>query len=319
LILGGSTAAAIAVGLVFGRNKRVWCRYLCPVNGVFALLAKLAPVSFRVDATAWTRSQAGHRPIAQPFTCAPLVPVRTMEGASACHMCGRCSGFRGAVTLSLRSPNHEIVTVAAKAATMWESLLIVFGLIGLAMGAFHWSASPWFIALKQAAAEWLVERGITWPLEAAAPWWLLTNYPAQNDVMTLLDGAVLVAYVAATALVASGAIAALLALATAFSGPWSRRRFDHLAQSLIPIAGCGVFLGLSALSVTMLRHQGLRLAGIDEIRAALLAGASLWSGWLAWRITGLTSGGIRRGAATLAVAAAIAFADLGWALLFWIW
>jgi polyferredoxin len=319
LILGGSTAGAIAVGLVFGRNKRVWCRYLCPVNGVFALLAKLAPLSFRVDPAAWAAAPRSGQPGKAAFNCAPLVPVRTMHGGASCHMCGRCSGFRGAVTLALRSPNHEIVHVARDEATGWESALIVFGLIGLGMGAFHWTASPWFIALKQGLAEWLVDRDILWPLEALAPWWLLTNYPAQNDVLTLLDGAVLLTYVGLTALVVGGVIAALLGAATIAVGPWSPRRFNHLAQSLIPIAGCGVFLGLSALSVTMLRHEGLRLAAVGEIRFALLAGASLWSVWLAWRIAGLTRGGLGRAGATLGVALAVAVADLGWALLFWLW
>ena len=54
LVLGGSTLAAIGVGLVYGRGKRVWCRHLCPVNGVFAVLSRVAPLHFRVDTAAWT-------------------------------------------------------------------------------------------------------------------------------------------------------------------------------------------------------------------------------------------------------------------------
>ncbi|MFP3624782.1 4Fe-4S binding protein, partial [Burkholderia sp. SIMBA_051] len=79
-----------------GREKRVWCKYLCPVNGVFSLLARLAPFHYKVDEDAWRRSykngEHGHRVI--PINCAPLVPLRNMKGASDCHMCGRCSGHR---------------------------------------------------------------------------------------------------------------------------------------------------------------------------------------------------------------------------------
>jgi polyferredoxin len=319
VVLGGSTVAAIAVGLRYGRNKRVWCRYLCPVNGVFGLLSKLAPLHYRVDGDAWRASQARHQHPAPMINCAPLVAIRTMKGASDCHMCGRCSGFRGAVTLSVRPPNHEIVNIAGQRTNPWETVLIVFGLMGIAVGAFHWSASPWYVTVKQFLAEWLVDHGIMWPLEWTAPWWFLTNYPARNDVLTLLDGAVLVGYILTTALVLGGLIGALLAASTRVLGAWSWRRFHHLAQALVPLAGCGVFLGLSALSVTLLRGEGFGLPWVGAARALMLAGAALWSAWLAWRVAGLSARGAARGLATLCVTLAAGLAVGGWGLLFWTW
>ena len=119
---------------------------------MFALLAKLAPVSFRVDPASWAASRRSGRPPAA-ITCAPLVPIRTMQGGAACHMCGRCSGFRGAVVLAARAPNHEVVHVAGAHPNRWETALILFGLMGVAPGAFHWSASPWFVDLKLRAAD----------------------------------------------------------------------------------------------------------------------------------------------------------------------
>jgi polyferredoxin len=318
VVLGGSTVAAILVGLRYGRNKRVWCRYLCPVNGVFALLSKLSPLHFRVDPEAWQASQRRREHPAR-VNCAPLVPIRTMRGAGDCHMCGRCSEFRGAVALSTRAPNEEIVNVAGRRTNPWETVLIVFGLMGIALGSFHWSASPWFISVKQALAEWLVDHGVTWPLETVAPWWILTNYPGQSDVMTLLDGTVLIAYIVATGLVVGGAVTVLLAGATRALGAWSWPRFHHLAQALVPLAACGVFLGLSALSVTLLRAEGLTLSWVGAARALLLAGAALWSIWLAWRVAGLSARGLPRGFATACVALATVVGVGGWVLLFWVW
>lgn len=317
LVLGGSTVAAIAIGLVYAREKRVWCKYLCPVNGVFGLLAKLAPLHYKVDAEAW-RSTPNKKVI--PINCAPLVAIRHMEGASDCHQCGRCSGYHDAVSLSLRSPNHEIVELGAKQASGWQSVLIIVGLLGIAIGAFHWSVSPWFVQLKTMAAEWLINHDIMWPLEHGAPWYILTHYPEVNDSFNLLDGSLLLGYILATAAVMSSGIAAAIALSALLLGQWSKARFHHLAQALIPVAGCSVFLGLSALTVTMLKNEGLPVSWVGVVRLLLLTGANLWSLLLAWKITTRYRNTVlARISALLAFAGALALVDFAWWLMFIAW
>ena len=325
VVLGGSTVAAVIVGYFYTRGKRAWCRYLCPVNGVFGLLSKLAPMYYRVDDAAWRQSLQVHPDGRRSITkkaidCAPMLPLRHMEGGSGCHMCGRCSGHHDAIALQWRSPSHEVVEVAATAANHWQTWLIVFGLQGVAVGAFHWSASPWFVAIKQAVATWLVERDIYWPLADNAPWWLLTHYPDQNDVLTWLDGALMLAYIGTTALAWGCLTLALLALAVRLAGRWRSQRLHHLAQAMIPLAGVGVFLGLSAITLTLLRGEGIYLAWVNQLRLALLAAANAWSFWLAWRILRHWGvGAIRAVLCSLPFALALAWVDSAWGWLFWWW
>lgn len=315
LVLGGSTLAAVAVGFVYGRGKRVWCRHLCPANGVFALLAKLAPVHYRVDQRAWENAPSGARTSrGHAVDCAPLIDIRRMQSASPCHMCGRCAGERQAVDLAARSPSAEILALTDERASRWEVALLVVGVLGIAVGAFQWSASPWFVAAKQAVATWLVDEGWLWPLGENAPWWLLTHYPEKNDVFTWLDGALIVAYIGATG-----------ALVTAWVGAWlaagaaaARLSAWRLAYALVPFAGVTVFLGLSALTVTLIRAEGLPVHWVGWARAALLALGVAWSAWLAWGIARERTAW-RRLAAVAAVVAAMALVVWLWLEMFYLW
>jgi len=47
-------ALAVAVGLLFRRGT--WCRYVCPVGGWLARIARLSPLALRPDATARSRA-----------------------------------------------------------------------------------------------------------------------------------------------------------------------------------------------------------------------------------------------------------------------
>jgi hypothetical protein len=198
--------------------------------------------------------------------------------------------------------------------------LIIFGLMGLSAGAFHWSVSPWYVTLKQAVAGWLIDHQMLWPLRLQPPWWILTDYPAVNDQMTVLDGAVLLAYIGATAMAIGVPVSLCLWLAARSLGPSPVPRFHHFAQSLIPIAGCGVFLGLSAITVTMMRAEGLALGFVGPLRALLLGGAALWVIVLGWRIAGLAGAPLlRRCAATFSIASAASIGVASWVMLFWVW
>jgi len=139
-------------------------------------------------------------------------------------------------------------------------------------------------------------------------------------VFSWLDGAVLLGYIGATALVMGVSISLPLAGATRLLGPWQRQRFYHLAQALIPLAGCGVFLGLSALTVNLLKGQGVPVFWANDLRLALLIGANLWTLVLAWGITGRYVPALgRRALAWGAVLLALVPVNTAWAFMFWLW
>lgn len=314
LVLGGSTIAAVAIGFVYGKGKRVWCRHLCPVSGVFALLARLAPVHFRVEREQWDAAATNHP---APVNCAPLLDMRRMKSASQCHMCGRCSGHRDAVKLVARLPGSEIVGLKPSEASVWEARLLVFGIIGTAVGAFQWSSSPWFVAIKTHVATWLIERDSFALLQDNAPWWMLTHYPEASDVFTWLDGIGVFAYIGVTALVLGGWITLWLRLAGALLPGSAKQNGRWLAYALIPMGGLGVFLGLSSLTVTLLKAEGIVMPWLPEMRATLLALAALWSMWLGWRMM-QNADGWRRILALGALGTAIGGNIFAWALLFFI-
>jgi polyferredoxin len=314
VVLGGSTLAAVGVGLLYGRGTRLWCRHLCPVSGVFAILARLAPVHFRVDRAAWARSDS--RP--EPIRCAPLVHIKSMTGAADCHMCARCSGHKDAIRLALRSPGREIVETASSAAPAWQARLLVWGMLGVATGAFQWSASPWLVAAKQGIATWLVERELFALLADGGRWWLLTHYPEASDVFSWLDGALILAYIAVTALVLGGWAAAwLYAGEKLLRVPHARRA---LALTLTPFAGLAIFLGLFAMTATQLAAEGLALAWLPALRALVLGAGIAWSAalatqWIRRQPTSLA----RRAAATAATLAASVLPVCAWVIQFAVW
>ena len=312
LILGGSTVAAVGVGWMYGKGKRVWCRYLCPVSGVFSLLARIAPLHFRIDRAAWD----AHPQRSAAVDCAPLLDVKHLKGAGECHACGRCSGHRDAVSLAARSPNAEILDSGGDMPRTNEAVLLLFGMLGVAMGAFQWTVSPWFVRGKQAAAEWLVARDIFWPLGDSPAWWLLTRHPEAGDVFTWLDGAAILVWISIYSIVLGGFAWLTVRAAAHLAGiDWRR-----LALGLLPLAGIGLFLGLSMMSATHLRAEGIALDWLTPLRAALLVAALGWSAWLGWKLIIVGAAGTAAHAITMLLwLLPLTAVGASWWLTFFVW
>jgi len=316
LILGGSTVCAIIIGAFFGRGTRVWCRYLCPVNGVFNLLSRLAPISFKTNQKAWD-AYRGPPPLNPQ--CPPMINIHRLHGVSACHMCGRCAGFRNAVELTARPPNEEIVTFGAEKNSVWEMRLLLYGMIGVAAGAFTWTVNPLFPRFYLIMASWCVNHHLDFLLNANAPWFILTNYPDNNDSFTWIYGFCVAFYILASGVLFGGIISLALSLIGFISRKGKALKL-HLAQGYIPIAGTGLFLGLSATTVKLLGYDGIHLGRVGDIRAFLLLGGALWSLYLGGRILRrykISAG--RFAASYILYALCLAPITAAWLFMFWIW
>ena len=195
--------------------------------------------------------------------------------------------------------------------------MLLFGVLGIATLAFQWSSSPILVDIKMGLANWLLDNGHELLLQSNAPWWLLTHFPEANDVFTWLDGAVIVAY-----LVVGGALlGAVLTLCMALAA-WLAGRdgpgFARLTLALVPLGAASVILGLSMLTISHLKAEHVALDWLALPRIALLAAGSLFSLFLAWRLTcGLALP--RRLAACLAFALAPALMAQIWTTVFFVW
>ena len=108
----------------------------------------------------------------------------------------------------------------------------------------------------------------------------------------------------------------LVHLAARLSG--ERARYWALALTFTPLGGAGLFLGLSATTVKLLRYEGLLLDWVQPARGALLVGAIGWCLWLAWKQLADTPLA-RHCAAWTCLLLGNGLVGYGWWLQFWGW
>ena len=88
----------------------------------------------------------------------------------------------------------------------------------------------------------------------------------------------------------------------------------------MPLAGIGLFLGLSMMSATHLRAEGVALGWLPGLRAALLALGVVWSLWLGLRLIRVGAGATAaKSLAALIWLLPLAAIGSTWVLSFYVW
>ena len=325
LILGGSTALAVTVALVYTRRGWVWCRYLCPVSLLFGVFSRLGAMHFRVDharLAAWTPcgGQTGKKD-----PCPVFIYLPKMATNRYCLMCFRCAGWRDSIHLRLRRPGEELLHINSAEPLIWE-VVFLFGAIGLPLGVFHWTVDPLFQRLKQLLGSLALASGLGSVISATAPWWILSNHPDAGEVFNRLDGISIVTFLLGATLLAIGLLSAATWLSARVLEPalrepaGMRELFTRIGYLYTPLSLLSLFLGLSQLTFGYLKGVGFPALATDVIRGALLVGGALWSLHLARRILALQTADSRRvRLALLLHLAGVAVIIAAWVPVFYLW
>ena len=104
-IFGGTMLAAIIMGFIYGRNKRVWCRHACPIGLLLGVFSRLGAVQYVPK-----RKRAGGDAYSEKGLCPTMIDLKRKEESRHCIECFRCvkPEASGGLALRLRRPGEEV-------------------------------------------------------------------------------------------------------------------------------------------------------------------------------------------------------------------
>ncbi len=283
-VFGGTMAAAIVIGFIYGRNKRAWCRHMCPIGLLLGVFSRLGAVHFVPK-----NKIPGGDVLSEKGLCPTMIDLKRKEESRHCIECFRCVApqSRGGLFLRLRHPGEEIETIRKHHPNLAEVWFLFIG-TGIAAGGFLWLSLPLYNTLRQAVGEWFLGHGWYW-IGTPGPAWLMVVQPQHREVFMWLDFMMIAGFMLACMVV----LTALLSLATAVSAWLSgkvggdldlRKRFVELGYQYTPVAMVSLVIGLGGKIFDLLKYTGLGDVGIGYAKGGLFVAGLLWSVWLGSKI-----------------------------------
>lgn len=296
-VFGFTFVGAILLGLMYGqgKNKRAWCRHMCPIGLMLGVFSRLGAVQF------WPkRKRPGGDAYTNKGVCPTMIDINRKEESRHCIQCFRCVNpqARGGLMLLFRRPGEEVARIRQhnpNAAEIW----FLFLATGVSLGGFLWLVLPQYQTLRQAVGVWAIEHGWYW-IGTPGPSWLMSVHPAAREVFTWLDFFMITGFMLGCAAL----LTAVLTLCTSASA-WlggrlgadgtRRQRFVELAYQYMPVAMVSLVIGLGGDLFQSLAAAGLSTSTVATVKALLFVGSLAWSIGLGHRLAGGRGlAGIRR-------------------------
>lgn len=283
-VFGGTMVAAIAVGLVWGRNKRAWCRHMCPIGLLLGVFSRLGAVQF-----APKRPRDGGDTYTDKGLCPTMITLNSKQESRHCIECFRCVNppRKGGLFLRLRRPGEEVEQIRQHNPNPVEVWFLFLG-TGVALGGFLWLVLPLYQRLREAVALWFFEHDWYWVGESG-PAWLMSVHPERREVFVWLDFLMITGFMVGTMVL----LAAFLWVATSMAA-WAagrvgadgdrKSRFVELGYQYAPVAMVSLVIGLGGELFEGLRLVGLGDGAVGGAKGLLFALGLLWSIHLGARI-----------------------------------
>jgi len=284
MVFGSVLVAAVVLGFFYGRNKRAWCRHMCPIGLLLGVYSRIGAVDFRPK-----RPKPGGDAWTERTVCPTMIDLNRKTESRHCIECFRCVNPRakGGLYLKLRAPAAEVAGVRDHNANLAEVLFLFIG-TGVALGGFLWMVLESYHALRMALGNWVIDRGWYW-LGEPGPIWLMAVYPEAREVFRWFDFFLISGYMLAWTAVAVILLTALTGTAAWLAGRSGgtgthRMRFVELGYQFLPIAMVSLLLGLGGDLFGGLEMLGLGKDSVRGVKAALLILSALWSIVLGYRL-----------------------------------
>ncbi|TNE78079.1 MAG: 4Fe-4S binding protein [Gammaproteobacteria bacterium] len=285
-VFGGTFVLAILVGWLWGRNKRVWCRHLCPIGLLLGVFARLGAVQLSPR-----MRKAGSDRLTEKTICPTYIDLPRKQAARHCIECLRCilPGHKAGLAVSFRRPGRELESIRHHQPDGWEVLFIFLG-AGIALGGFLWLVLPFYDTWRQSVGTWFIEQGQYW-IGEPGPAWLMSVHPERREVFRWLDflmiTGTMVSVMVLSALILGLASLASASLARRFGGNCKTpQAMIQIGYSQAPVALMALMIGLATELFTPFLGLGMTHTQVNHVKVAMIVLGLLWSLWLAWKILG---------------------------------